>query len=89
MAGNAYLKLNNAAEAITCFLSVQQINSTQQTHLYQDDTEYYLAMSYLKNDEPSKAIPLFEKIHADKNHLYNSKVSWWFLEKLHWLHSKS
>jgi tetratricopeptide (TPR) repeat protein len=86
IAGNAWLELNNPSEAIQCFLSVQQINATQQTHLYQDDAEYYLAMSYLKNGEPSKAIPLFEKIHADDNHLYQSKVTWWLLKKLSLLH---
>jgi tetratricopeptide (TPR) repeat protein len=89
IAGNAYLELNNPSEAIKCFLSVQQINASWQTHLYQDDTEYYLAMSYLKNDKPSKAIPLFEKIHVDNNHLYHSKVNWLFLKKLRLLHDKS
>jgi hypothetical protein len=88
-AGNAYLRQNNPTEAVKCFLSVGGINKLQQTHLYEDDTEYYLAMSYLQQDEPAKAYPLFEKIHADRSHLYHSKVSTWFLTKLHWLHAKS
>jgi tetratricopeptide (TPR) repeat protein len=89
IAGNAYLQQNNSAEAIKCFESVQEINGLQKTHVYEDDTEYYLAMSYLRNQEPQKAIPIFEKIHSDKSHLYNSKVSEWFLMKLHWLPGKS
>ena len=89
IAGNAYLQLNNPTDAIKCFLSVQQINELQHTHIYQDDTQYYLAMSYLENKEPSKAIPLFEKIHADGNHLYHSKVTWWFLKRLQLLSYKS
>jgi tetratricopeptide (TPR) repeat protein len=89
IAGNAYLQLNNPADAIKCFLSVQQINELQHTHIYQDDTQYYLAMSYLENKEPAKAIPLFEKIHADGNHLYHSKVTWWFLKRLQLLRYKS
>ena len=88
IAGNAYLQQDNPAEAAKCFLSVLEINKIQQTHLYEDDAEYYLAMSYLENNEPSKAVHLFEKIHADKSHLYHSKVSEWFLRKLHWLHDK-
>ncbi|MEP6948551.1 MAG: hypothetical protein ABI863_04730 [Ginsengibacter sp.] len=88
IAGNAYLRQDNPAEAIKCFLSVGEINKVQQSHLYEDDTEYYLAMSYLENNEPARAFPLFEKIHADKSHLYHSKVSEWFLRKLHWLHDK-
>ena len=57
IAGNAYLQQNNPAEAMKCFLSVREINKVQQTHLYEDDTEYYLAMSYLENNEPSRAVP--------------------------------
>ena len=89
IAGNAYLELNKPSDAIKCFLSVQQINDLQHTHFYQDDTEYYLAMSYLENKEPSKAIPLFEKIHADIDHLYHSKVTWWFLKRVQLLGYKS
>ena len=88
IAGNAYLRQGSPAEAAKCFLSVRELNKEQQSHLYEDDTEYYLAMSYLENNEPSRAVPLFEKIHADKSHLYHSKVSEWFLRKLHWLHDK-
>lgn len=88
IAGNSYLKRDNPAEAAKCFLSVGEINKTQQSHLYEDDAEYYLAMSYLENNEPTKAFPIFEKIHADKSHLYHTKVSAWFLRKLHWLHDK-
>jgi len=89
IAGNAYLQQNNSTEAMKCFLSVQEINKLQQTHLFEDDTEYYLAMSYLQYNEPAKAFPIFEKIHDDKNHLYHNKVSGWFLRKLHWLHATS
>ena len=89
IAGNAYLQLDNTSDAIKCFLSVQQINALQHTHFYQDDAEYYLAMSYVENNELSKAIPLFEKIYADSDHLYHSKVTWWFLKRLQLLGYKS
>jgi tetratricopeptide (TPR) repeat protein len=89
IAGNAYLRQNNSLEAIKSFLSVQEMNKVQQTHQYEDDTEYYLAMSYLQHNETAKALPLFEKINADKNHLYHNKMNAWFLRKLHWLQHKS
>ncbi|MEP7231336.1 MAG: hypothetical protein ABI691_13840 [Ginsengibacter sp.] len=85
LAGNAYLYLDKPSDAIQCFLAIQQLNNQQQTHQYTDDAEYYLAMSYLKNNEPAKALLLFEQIHTDKNHLYNSKVSSWFLQKIKWV----
>ncbi len=52
------------------------------TGLMYDDAEYYLALSYLKNNETAEALPLFKKIHNNKAHLYNNKVSSWFLRKL-------
>ncbi len=85
LSGNAYLCLDKPSDAIHCFLSIQKLNNQQQTHRYTDDAEYYLAMSYLKNNEPAKALPLFEKIHSNKNHLYTSKVSAWFLQKIKWV----
>jgi hypothetical protein len=45
-------------------------------------------MAYLQNDQPQQALPLFEKIHADKSHPYNRRVSGWFLQKMHWLTGK-
>lgn len=89
IAGNAYLQHGISSEAIKCFENVQQLNTQKQTGLYKDDTEYYLAMSFLQNNEPAKALLLFQKIHYDKNHLYHTKVSGWFLKKLYWLHHKS
>jgi hypothetical protein len=44
------------------------------TAIFQDETEYYLAMSYLANSEAAQALPILEKIKADKNHLYNERV---------------
>ena len=84
IAGNAYLEQSNAPGAISCFKSIQEMNNSQGTHIYEDDAEYFLAMSYLQNNEPAKAIPLFSKIASDKSHLYHAKVNWCFLEKLHW-----
>ena len=81
-AANACLEEDNVTGAIKYFKLAQAKNRQMGTHMYEDDTEYYLAMSLLKNDKPSEARPLFEKIHSDKKHLYNDKVSSWFLFKL-------
>jgi tetratricopeptide (TPR) repeat protein len=87
LAGNAFLEQKRPAAAINCFLLLQKKNSEQQTHFFEEDTEYYLAMSYLENGQPARALPFFEKIHSDPAHLYHDKASSWFLRKLHWLHS--
>lgn len=88
LTGNAAMRLNKAATAITCFLLAQQLNQQNHSHLFEDDLPYYLAVAYLQNDQPQKALPLFEKIHGDRSHSYNKRVSSWFLQKLHWLAGK-
>jgi hypothetical protein len=82
LAGNAALSLNKPEMAINNFLAVQQQNSSKNTHFYEDETSYYLAMAYLENQEPAKALPLFEGIHNDKTHTFHRKVGSWFIQKL-------
>ena len=42
---------------------------------YREDAEYYLALSYLKNKDYTKALPLFRKIQANEQHLYHQQIS--------------
>ena len=86
MAGITFLEINQPAKAIDLFNSMIQKNSISKTDQFEDDAEYYLAESYLQNNEPEKAIPIFEKIQADHKHAYNSRVSRWFMLKLRNLH---
>ena len=79
---NAYLQLGNSKEAILSFQSLMGKNRQSGTHHYQEGAEYYLGFSYLANSQAGKALPLFEKIHNDKNHAYHDRVSYWFLQKL-------
>jgi tetratricopeptide (TPR) repeat protein len=81
-AGNAFLSQHQPAKAADAFLNLQQKNKTDNTHFFEEDVDYYLALSYLGNNEPAKAIPLFEKIHEDKNNPYHEKISSWFLFKV-------
>lgn len=80
--GNAALQTNNTKAAIQSFLALQEKNKKNNTHFFEDDTDYYLALSYLNNNEPAQALQLLEKIHADKDHAYHNKVSGWMLRKL-------
>jgi hypothetical protein len=82
MAGITFLEINQPAKAIDIFDSMIQKNSISKTDLFEDDAEYYLAESYLQNNEPGKAASIFEKIQADHKHAYNSRVSRWFMLKL-------
>ncbi|HTI08247.1 MAG TPA: hypothetical protein VL832_06810 [Puia sp.] len=82
LAGNAYLNTGNATQAIQAFLAMRQKNEQNNTHILEEDAEYYLAMSYLKNGEIAAALPLFDKIHNDQGHPYHDKVGRWWLYKL-------
>ena len=81
LAGNAFLGLHQPAKAIAAFTSLQQQNANSATHYFEEDTEYYLGLAYMDNNEMVKAIPIFEKIHADAGHPYHSKISNWFLRR--------
>ena len=79
LAGIAFLENNQPAKAIETFKTMIQKNADTKTDFFQDDAEYYLAMSYLSNKEPEKAMPIFEKIQANENNPYYSSVNSWFL----------
>jgi tetratricopeptide (TPR) repeat protein len=89
LAGIAYLENNQPARAIETFKTLIQKNTDSKTDYFEDDAEYYLAMSYLNNQEPEKALALFEKIKAEPKNPYNSRLTKWFLLKLKSLHTKS
>jgi hypothetical protein len=82
LAANAYLNTRRPDSAVILFVGLENLNRTNQTHYFEEDTEYFLALSYLANKEPVKALPLFEKIHANPGHPFHSAVSAWFLTRL-------
>lgn len=88
LAGQAYLALDNPQKAITAFDEQLKANAAATFKPYQDDTEYYLAMAWLKAGRTDKALPLFEIIHNQPAHAYHDQVSGWYLTKLRWLKRK-
>jgi hypothetical protein len=82
LAGNAFLSTHQPTLAIQAFISLEQLNKSKNTHYFEEDAEYYLALSYLADHETSKALLIFEKIHANPNHPYHSAISSWFLSKI-------
>jgi tetratricopeptide (TPR) repeat protein len=80
IAAQAYLAAGKAPEAIKAFNTV--IATKPGSYANIDDTEYYLALSYLANGQPIKAEPIFERIYHNSSHLYHSKVSYWTMLRL-------
>ena len=74
LAGIAFLEKNQPEKAIETFKAMIQKNENSKTDYFEQDAEYYLAMGYLDNMEPEKAMPLLEKIKSDPENRYYSDV---------------
>ena len=75
LTGLAYLQLKNYTSASTLFNTLMQTNSKSTHPLFEDEAEFYAAMSYLANNQADKALPLLDKIEADPDHLYHRQVT--------------
>ena len=85
MAGTSYLELGQPQKAIE---ALQRLQSADQSVFQQQEADYYLALAYLRNNDPSRAYTIFKKIRNDENHSYYNKVSRWLLIKLKMLSFK-
>jgi tetratricopeptide (TPR) repeat protein len=76
LAGMAELQLNHFPLAVNLFQAVLNAKATDNS--FQEEAEYYISLSYLRNHEVNKAIQMLNKIKADPNHTYYplaSKIS--------------
>ncbi|GAA4730252.1 tetratricopeptide repeat protein [Flavisolibacter ginsenosidimutans] len=83
LVGLAYLHQNRTPQAIGIF---QRLANSANN--FQQDAEFYLSLSYLKNKEYSKALPLMEKIKNTPSHLYREYVTEKVIEKTKKLNDK-
>jgi tetratricopeptide (TPR) repeat protein len=75
LAGMADLQLKDYNTAIADFEEVIAVNAHTGSDYFQDEAEYYLAMSWLATKNVNEAMPILERIKADKNHLFHDKVA--------------
>jgi tetratricopeptide (TPR) repeat protein len=75
LSGMAAMELKNYDKAIISFKEVINQNKGKADEYFQDEAEYYLAMSYLAAKQPAEGLAILKKIRADKNHLFNKKAS--------------
>jgi tetratricopeptide (TPR) repeat protein len=74
LAAMAHLQLHNFAAAIKLFEQVLRNNSQTGNDYFQDEAQFYLAMSNLADNHPVQAITLLQQIRADKHHLYHQQA---------------
>ncbi len=60
--------------AIKLFEKLLENNQVNQEQSYQDGSEFYLALTYIKLGEYDKARTLFQLIRNDPRHAYNNQV---------------
>jgi tetratricopeptide (TPR) repeat protein len=74
LSGMACLEKKRYDKAITHFEQIIAVNNHNGTDYYQDEAEFYLAVSWLAQQKINEAMPILEKIRADKRHKYNAAV---------------
>ena len=80
--GQNFLNSGDPLKAVLIFSEILRSNTQMPEKILNDDAEFYLALSYLKAEEPSLALPLLQKIHDNPGHLYHDQVSGWYLLKV-------
>lgn len=86
LCGAAALELNNLSKAIQCFNEVLAYNRGMSQPVLKDETEYYLALSYLRNKNYDKALALLQTIENDPAHTYRDKVTPKLIRQIKRLH---
>jgi tetratricopeptide (TPR) repeat protein len=74
LAGQAYLQLNNANAAIDAFQQVENLNTKGTEKYFEQETDYYLMLAYIKGGKIEKAENLLNKITSNKQHLFYNKT---------------
>ncbi|HVS96724.1 MAG TPA: hypothetical protein VHE54_09565 [Puia sp.] len=75
LSGIADLQLKKYDDAISHFEQIIAVNTIGGTDYYQDEAEYYLAISWLAMHKVNEAMPILEKIRSDAHHQYHEKVA--------------
>lgn len=72
--GMADMEAKKYDEAIGMFQQVMAANNLAGADYFEDEAEFYLAMAWLARNDVKEAMPLLDKIKADKTHLYHDVV---------------
>jgi uncharacterized protein YxeA len=74
LAGQAYLQLNNANAAISNFREVENLNSKSTEKYFEQETDYYWMLAYIKAGKIEDAERLLDKITSNPQHLFYDKA---------------
>ncbi|MEI2738113.1 MAG: hypothetical protein V9F01_04960 [Chitinophagaceae bacterium] len=76
LCGAAALEEEDNSKAIRCFKEVLDMNNKLSGQpVLNDEAEYYLSLSYIRNGDYDFALDLLNKIRNDVNHKYNKEIT--------------
>ena len=75
LGGMAALKLNNPSRAQHFFQGILDNNNTFSTRSFGEESEFYLALTYIKLNKPRSAAKLLSAIKSNPHHLYYSQAN--------------
>jgi tetratricopeptide (TPR) repeat protein len=70
LAAQSYLHLNKPEEAISAFQQIEKMNASTDQKSFVDETDFYLALAYIKAGRIAEAEKRLNKITSDKQHLF-------------------
>lgn len=85
LAGNAYLRTDQPRRAVAAFQTMVAADGSQGINRFEEDVQYYLALSYLRANRIDKALPLLEAINDNPSHSYHSLITDYYLWKVRFL----
>jgi tetratricopeptide (TPR) repeat protein len=75
LSGLAAMELNDNTKAITCFSEVLDTNKKVTVKSLNDEAEYYLSLSYIRNKDYDYALDIMQAIKDDPAHVYHEKIT--------------
>jgi tetratricopeptide (TPR) repeat protein len=75
LSGTSAMQLKDYPRAISSFTAAQEANKTAPVKLFKDESDYYLALSYIYNHDYDYALELLNAIKEDPAHTYHSKAT--------------
>lgn len=75
LAAMSYVEQGINIKAVEGFKKVIAANEGAGTTILKDEAEYYLALTYIRNDDFDFALELLRKIKGNPNHTYSKKIT--------------
>ena len=82
LTGMSYLETNDLSKAISSYQVVIADVKDNKDSMLKEAAEYYLALTYLKNNDYDQAIELMSTIHYNSLHLYTKKFSLKYIKRV-------